>query len=552
MRGITELAADAKQDLGENFELLEAEKWAHDPFLFIVCGEVNSGKSTLLNALFGRDICRVNVLPETDRIIRYQYDGVPKSVMVTPVFEERHLPMQFLKNFSIVDTPGTNLELRDDDEIIPQFIDLAELILCVFPVVNPWSGPTWNLLSTLSPESLKRVVLIIQQADQRDSADIKVTLGHLADLAMKRLGQVPPIFAVSAKLAYEAKRINPPPTQRLRISGFVDLERHISNNICESPARKEALADYSRQVGITLRKLEDRIEDQARALNMQGRFLDTVEREIDASREGFVARLTHHLDDVAEVFEREAVWGSKLLEKRLAILPSFGRLFVGDRTGPVVEAAFLRRLQIAVGKVAEKDAAEIVDFCRNHWDDLGERVKEVMAVDLGKSDQLDSLLTAAKDHFMKCVSSRGIDHLKVRAQLDKDLRHRNLSMKSFTVMTLLCTIIGSTCGALDVPWAPLIFCSLAGLFLIGGIYVSTLARKKIVSDFQESLLATCGSFASTLRADYEEALRVMFQDYAASLTAVRSYLVGEKKAVEPRLKRWKELFLTLKAIEQDL
>ena len=30
------------------------------------------------------------------------------------------------------------------------------------------------------------------------------------------------------------------------------------------------------------------------------------------------------------------------------------------------------------------------------------------------------------------------------------------------------------------------------------------------------------------------------------------HLVSEKLAIEPRLKRWQELFLTLKAIEQDL
>ena len=38
------------------------------PFLFVVVGEVKAGKSSLLNALFGRDFCKVDVLPATDRI----------------------------------------------------------------------------------------------------------------------------------------------------------------------------------------------------------------------------------------------------------------------------------------------------------------------------------------------------------------------------------------------------------------------------------------------------------------------------------------------------
>ena len=33
-----------------------------DPFLFVVVGEVNAGKSTLLNALFGEDFCNADVI----------------------------------------------------------------------------------------------------------------------------------------------------------------------------------------------------------------------------------------------------------------------------------------------------------------------------------------------------------------------------------------------------------------------------------------------------------------------------------------------------------
>ena len=39
-----------------------------EPFLFVVVGEVKAGKSSLLNALFGREFCKVDVLPTTDRI----------------------------------------------------------------------------------------------------------------------------------------------------------------------------------------------------------------------------------------------------------------------------------------------------------------------------------------------------------------------------------------------------------------------------------------------------------------------------------------------------
>jgi len=91
-----------------------------------------------------------------------------------------------------------------------------------------------------------------------------------------------------------------------------------------------------------------------------------------------------------------------------------------------------------------------------------------------------------------------------------------------------------------------------GVFLVGGTVAAWNTRRAIIRDFQGRLLDTCGTFANTLRWDYEEALRVVFQDYTDTLAAVRKHIAAEKAGLEPRTKRWQELFLTLKAIEQEL
>ena len=555
MHGIAGLALETAADLGGSLPLEEIETGLGPPFLIVVSGEVNAGKSTFLNGLFGHDLCPVNVLPETDRVICYQYGNPTRDSRISPLHEERQRPLEFLRDFTLIDTPGTNSAIRDHQQITARFLPAADLIFFVFPVTNPWGASTWNFISALPPETLQQVVFIIQQADLREPVDISVIHGHMADLAMKRIGRVPPIFAVSGKLAYEAKRATPVATELLKASGYPELESFITENVCESPRRQNAIETWRGQAAAALRAVEDHIENQNHALNCHGRFLDTVEREIDDTRKRFVIRLPYHLAGVAEVFESEAVWISKRLRRRLRAIPSFFRLFVGDRTGPEIEAIFVERLQAAVEAVAEKDGVEVVEFCRSHWNELGERVEEEMAVDLGSADPLDATLDAAKTRFVQRLgraARHGIGNIKVRNQLDKDLRRRNLALKSFAVMTLLLTAAGATCGALAIPWLPLVFCSLAALFLLGGILTAWVTRQSIIAEFQNRLLDTCGGFASALRSDYEEALRIVFRDYASSLNAVRAHLVSEKQAIEPLTKRWQELFLTLKAIEQDL
>jgi len=564
MRGIAGLAADTGTDLSAMLPLAELETGLGSPFLFVVCGDVNAGKSTLLNGLFGHDLCPVSRLPETGRVICYRHGDPPRDEPAAPLLENRWRPLDFLWDFTLVDTPGTNSSIQGHQETSARFLPDADLVLFVFPISNPWSAATWDAISRLPARAMDRLVLIIQQADQRDANDIRVILGHVADVSMKRLGRVPPVFAVSGKLACEAKRSHPAAADLLHASGFPALEDHISGKICLAPERRAALESWRVQATAALRAVEDRIEDQSDHIKSHHRFIEQVEHEIDGIREQSVTRLPLHLAGVAEVFQSEADFVTKLLRRRLRAVPSMIRLFTGDRTAPTMEAVFIGRLQAAVEAVAEQDGCAATAACRTHWQALGQRVESAMGINIHAADPvddtlavdpIDDTLAAAKNRFVQRIgraAREGIGNLKVRNQLDKELRRRNLALKSFVFMTLVLTNAGAVCGALSVPWFPYILCALATLFLSCGILVAWTTRTPITREFQNRLLDTCGIFASTLHADYEEALRIVFHDYASSLDCVRSHLVRDQLAIDPRLRRWQELFLTLKAIEQEM
>jgi predicted GTPase len=97
-----------------------------EPFLFVVVGEVKAGKSMLLNALFGRDFCKVDVLPATDRIYVFKYGETEKDIPISEHLTERWRSIDFLKDFNIVDTPGTNTIVANHEEITESFMPLAD------------------------------------------------------------------------------------------------------------------------------------------------------------------------------------------------------------------------------------------------------------------------------------------------------------------------------------------------------------------------------------------------------------------------------------------
>lgn len=555
VKGVVDLARDTNTPLGDSLSSASIEKDLGAPFLFVVCGEVNAGKSSLLNALCGRELCKVDILPQTDRVIWHRYGVPPRSVETNPSLEERFHTIEFFRDFNLVDTPGTNSDVPGHQEITRRFLPVADLIVFVFPFNNPWGAATWNLISSLPTDCYARIVFIIQQADQRDSADLKIIAEHMSELSVKKIGVIPPIFAVSGKMAYEAKQAGAFAGRAFEESGFPAFEDFISRRVCDSPERRATLQAWRGHVTDALGKIENRIEEQTRILGDQNRFLASLEDEIDGMRERLVARLPLHLTGVAEVFESEAVWVTRSLKKSLGIIKSVFRIFVGDRTGSLTESLFIDRLRSAVEAVAESDGADIVTACHSHWKELDARVKEAIGTGVDDSEPIDENLAQARRRFVQRIGStaqQAINNLHVRKELDADLRRRNIALKSFTATTLLMLIAGATCGIFGLPWLPWLFCSVSALFAFGGAIIALLTRRRIARDFQSSLLDTCGAFAETLRADYEDALRIFFQDYTTCLNSIRKHLAKEKFAIEPKLTRWHELFLTLKSIEQDV
>ena len=555
MRGIVVLGEQTQAEIGPELSNDAVQQGLTTPFLFVVSGEVNAGKSTLVNGLFGSDLCKVNILPETERVTWYRHGSTSRDVEITPVLEERYRPIEFLRDFNLVDTPGTNSVVRGHQSITERFLPVADLILFVFPVTNPWGAATWDFLSKMPEDALQRVAFIIQQIDQRDPADIPVILGHMRDLSMKRMGRVPPMFPVSAKLAIDAKKAQPFAKDKWTECGFQALEDFISRSVCQSPQRVKLLDTWRRHAADALRKIEDQMEQTTRNADRCSRFLAEIEREIDGLQNQFVIRLPRHLTGVAEVFQTEASWVAKRLSRRLGPAGTLLRLFVGDKSGLEIEAWFIERLQAAVENVAENDATEVASICESHWNTLVGRVKREIGVTVPDAPSIRSELDDARMRFVRTLgraARQGIGNLKVRHGLDVSLRHRNTALKTLVAVALLGLSAGGLCGYFSLSRTAWICTGGSLLVAIFALVYALLSRREIVRTFRERLLDTCGSFANALRGDYEEGLRVLFQDYAGCLKDVRRHVANGKLALEPQLQRWNTLFLSLKAIEQEL
>src|SRR5256886_178063 len=256
-----------------------------EPLLIVAVGEVKSGKSSLLNALFGEEFARVDVLPATDRVCIFRYADFEKTVDVSPQLTERHLPIPFLRDFNVVDTPGTNTMVAEHQRITESFIPRADLILFVFSVVNPWTQSAWDLLGFVQKKWLKNIVFVLQQADLREPAEIAVIRRHLQDTALQKLGTAPPIFAVSARQALLARTGAPGAGGLEEKSEIVPLEEHIDLIMSDASAHALKLRSAWQTAQVVLQEVASEVGEAFRTIRQDEERFERLMHFLQARKE---------------------------------------------------------------------------------------------------------------------------------------------------------------------------------------------------------------------------------------------------------------------------
>jgi GTPase SAR1 family protein len=526
-----------------------------DPLLFVAVGEVKSGKSSLLNALFGQEFAKVDVLPATDRIYIFRYGAEEKSVEVSPQVAERYLPIPFLRDFNVVDTPGTNTMVSEHQTITENFVPRADLILFVFSVANPWTQSNWDFLGFVQKKWLKNVVFVLQQIDLREPTEIEVIHRHLQDTAMRKLGFVPPIYAVSARKALLARTSGLDKERLWRESDFGPLEEQINLIVSEASTRMLKLRSTAQTARLMLDEFASDVREACEVIARDEARLTRLDLLLQTRKEQTLRQVSGLVRGVEQACREAAVHGTNLLREKLSLWRTWKLIWSRKPWQHDFQIEIEKNLRQSVQPQVEHAVRLLEADLRGLWPQLHDMIDKQLAGELQAqvpktipdfAQQRRELLQSIQLVLIERVAGKSVE--EQLAQLFRETSARLRLPAGIAVASGIVAAIAAMGSAAVADVTGVLAASAAA----AGTLVAIMQRRKILRAYAEEMGSERSELVKTIEQQLGQAIELFYQEVAAAFQPLAAFCLTQRRLYEPLLQRAEELHRTFAELKARL
>jgi GTPase Era involved in 16S rRNA processing len=507
-----------------------------EPLLFVAVGEVKSGKSSLLNALFGDEFAKVDVLPATDRVYIFRYGPEEKTAEVSAQLTERYLSVPFLRDFSVVDTPGTNTMVKEHQMVTEDFMPRADIVLFVFSVANPWTQSNWEFLDFLQKTWLKNVIFVLQQIDLREPTEIDVIHRHLQDTAMRRLGFVPPIFAVSARKALLARTSGVDKETLWEESAFAALEEQINFIVTESSTRMLKLRSTFQAGRVVLEELVSEVGVVLGRISSDEAALRRLDRLLETRRDQMRRQIGSLVRDIEDAYDQTTAERAKLLRRKVSWWSGLKLIVARSSHEQNLHAGIETKLRELMQPQMEKAVSALETDLRSVWPQMQDLLENQLSGGLRKeartsipdfAGQRRELSEAIQTAFMDILAGKSLQE-----RLTRSFAQTSLALR---IVTALIAIAG-TVAALTKNRTPAIAIGAATAAAIGLLLIIFLVfnhRRKILRDYERELDPKQTEFRRALEGQFGKAIDSFCAEMAKRFQSLGEVCRAQRGNYEP-------------------
>lgn len=501
---------------GEPYEktLRQITATLDDLFLLVIVGEFNAGKSACINALLHNAVLEEGVIPTTHQVTIVRYGEKEAQHMQEQDIVELDYPAEFLRDISIVDTPGVNAVLLEHQRLTEEFVPRSDLILFVTSVDRPFTQSEKGFLERIRAWG-KKVVIILNKIDLLRTPDelTKITQ-FIRDNCQQLLGFQPDLFPVSAQQAQEARTaVGHQAVELWERSRFGKLEEYLFETLdAEERIRLKLLSP----LGVMQRLLSqtrDSVEARAKLLAEDARTVATIDEQFkfytDDMQRNFKHRLTAIVNIVLEMRKR----GDDFFEDTIRL-----RHILDLVQKEHIRQEFEREVLGDSAPRIEQSVQEMIDWMveqeHHFWQNVMEYIDRRREVSLRRDDKMLGTVSKQFDYnrrvLLQSVSHTvtGVvntyDHEAEATQLSLDMRN--------TVASAVITGAGGVgLGALIVAFMGTLAADVTGIlagigFLLIGYGIIPLQRKRARKAFNEKMEELQGRLTATMNDQFQKEL----------------------------------------------
>jgi small GTP-binding protein len=516
-RGLLGRLISFLKDFGASREDAELVRRAltdlEEMFLLVIVGEFNSGKSAFVNALLGADVAEEGVTPTTDRItvLRHAEEPVQRSRR-DGVFEKGY-PNEFLREISIVDTPGTNAIIRHHEELSRGFVPRSDLVLFVTSAERPLTESERGYLELIRDWG-KKILLVINKADLlADEGKREEVRSFVEGGIRSALGLTPPIFFVSSLLARKAKAATNTMERDalMRASGFPELENYVTDLLDEEGRVRLKMESPLGVVEELNRRYRGAVNERLALLDEDFRTAENVEAQLELYREDmdrdFEARMAEIENIVLRMNERGDAW----LEENIR----FGNVFELFRQERVSER-FAREVVADTEELVDERVDELVDWMvdRNlkQWRTVVDYVNRRRQADYDERliGEVGDAFEYNRGELLRSVGKNAQDVVQ-RYDRERESQKLALALQGAVAQTAAFEVGAVGIGAVVVAIASTRFLDvtgiIAGAILAGyGLFILPNRRRKAREEFRGKTDALRERLGEVVRRQFETEL----------------------------------------------
>lgn len=236
----------------------------------MVYGIYNAGKSTLINALKGENICVVGDRPETFKVTPYEWGG-----------------------YTIIDAPGVNVPIKDHEVVSESHLKKSDIVLFVISTNGTFDEERNYIEMTKIIKSSKKLLIILNNKDRYEKNDeeiINIKSKILENLSKysrnEKIGNEYEVLLVDAKTALEAKTdyADDEETKNILIneSNILEVEKKFMQTFKETKVfdiLKTPIYNLNEEISILLNLIKDKLDSDSdrEVFSIKERYYDLIE-----------------------------------------------------------------------------------------------------------------------------------------------------------------------------------------------------------------------------------------------------------------------------------